>query len=96
MNALTPSQRAFLSSFFARVNARAFYLTGGSALAEFYLGHRLSQDMDLFTQDREAWLTIENDIKAAAEQIGATVDFIRAKEGNELHPGKLKSNLWLI
>jgi len=52
--------------------------------------------MDLFTQDREAWLTIENDIKAAAEQIGATVDFIRAKEGNELHPGKLKSNLWLI
>ncbi len=26
-----------------------FYLTGGTALAEFYLGHRLSFDLDLFT-----------------------------------------------
>ena len=28
-----------------------FYLTGGTALAEFYLEHRLSEDLDFFTED---------------------------------------------
>jgi len=28
-----------------------FYLTGGTALAEFYLGHRRSYDLDLFTAE---------------------------------------------
>ncbi len=90
MNALTPSQRAFLSKFFARLNARAFYLTGGGALAEFYLGHRASQDVDLFTQDREAWLAIEDDVRAVAEQLNVTLEFKPAKEGNELHRAILK------
>lgn len=27
-----------------------FYLTGGTALAEFYLGHRLSEDLDFFPE----------------------------------------------
>lgn len=90
MSVLTPLQRAFLSNFFARPNARAFYLTGGGALAEFYLGHRFSQDIDLFTQDRDAWQIIESDIRAAAAQIGAEVEFRAAKEGNELHRAILK------
>jgi len=30
-----------------------FYLTGGTALAEFYLKHRLSQDLDLFSEKAE-------------------------------------------
>jgi predicted nucleotidyltransferase component of viral defense system len=29
---------------------RDFYLTGGTALAEFYLGHRLSEDLDFFSE----------------------------------------------
>jgi len=29
-----------------------FYLTGGTALAEFYLGHRKSFDLDLFTAEK--------------------------------------------
>ena len=33
--------------------AKHFYLTGGTALAEFYLRHRLSEDIDLFTERRE-------------------------------------------
>lgn len=28
-----------------------FYLTGGTALAEFYLQHRLSEDLDFFSED---------------------------------------------
>lgn len=27
-----------------------FYLTGGTALAEYYLGHRLSEDLDFFSE----------------------------------------------
>ena len=32
---------------------KRFYLTGGTALAEFYLQHRLSEDIDLFTGKEE-------------------------------------------
>ncbi len=32
---------------------RRFYLTGGTALSEFYLKHRLSYDIDLFTEKQE-------------------------------------------
>src|SRR3989344_7262139 len=30
-----------------------FYLTGGTALAEFYLHHRLSEDLDFFIEEKE-------------------------------------------
>ena len=36
-----------------------FYLTGGTALSAFYLGHRLSQDMDFFTDAEEKMAPIE-------------------------------------
>ena len=32
---------------------KRFYLTGGTALAEFYLHHRFSEDIDLFTEEKE-------------------------------------------
>lgn len=32
---------------------KRFYLTGGTALSEFYLQHRLSYDIDLFTEKEE-------------------------------------------
>jgi len=32
---------------------KRFYLTGGTALSEFYLQHRLSYDIDLFTELQE-------------------------------------------
>ncbi len=85
MTVLTRAQRDFLSKFFTTETGRAFYLTGGGALAEFYLNHRLSQDMDIFTQDRTAWQRVEVDLTAAAEAIGATLDFRAAKPPNEMH-----------
>ncbi len=48
MNVLTPLQRDFLYSFFAQPVAAPFVLTGGTALAAFYLQHRRSEDIDLF------------------------------------------------
>lgn len=37
----------------------SFYLTGGTALSAFYLGHRLSEDMDFFTDAEEKMAPIE-------------------------------------
>ncbi len=73
MNALTRLQREFLSSFFARPSGKEFYLTGGVALSEFYLQHRLSQDLDLFTQSQAAFETSGDDLVAAAHEVGAEV-----------------------
>lgn len=48
---LTPLQRLVLTSFFHKgLGERGFYLTGGTALAEFYLHHRYSDDLDFFTR----------------------------------------------
>ena len=50
---LTPLQRTVLDAVFAEdVLAKSFYLTGGTALAAFYLFHRYSDDLDLFTHDQ--------------------------------------------
>lgn len=49
---LTEKQILFLNLY--RNNhflTKKFYLTGGTALAEFYLYHRLSEDFDFFTED---------------------------------------------
>lgn len=54
---------------------KQFYLTGGTALAEYYLRHRLSEDLDFFSETGidTLWLnTFANKIKTA---IGAsTID----------------------
>jgi Nucleotidyl transferase AbiEii toxin, Type IV TA system len=46
---LTSNQQEFLALFSELPDQSQFYLTGGTALAEYYLGHRLSYDLDLFT-----------------------------------------------
>jgi len=60
---LTPLQRQVLDVLFAEeVVARSFYLTGGTALAAFYLFHRYSDDLDLFTHDQPfevVWPTVQ-------------------------------------
>jgi hypothetical protein len=50
---LTALQRDFLTQFARLPDQDQFYLTGGTALAEYYLGHRLSYDLDLFTSQAE-------------------------------------------
>jgi hypothetical protein len=46
---LTPGQKTILHLLGRVPDIAHFYLTGGTALAEFYLGHRRSFDLDLFT-----------------------------------------------
>lgn len=46
---LTPYQIEILKLFFATEFAKTFFLTGGTALSAFYLAHRDSKDLDLFS-----------------------------------------------
>lgn len=51
---LTPKQLDFLELVQSQPQlTKRFYLTGGTALAEFYLQHRLSEDIDLFCEKEE-------------------------------------------
>lgn len=51
---LTPKQLEFLELVKVEQQiTKSFYLTGGTALAEFYLKHRLSEDLDFFTEEKE-------------------------------------------
>ncbi|MFZ8804638.1 MAG: nucleotidyl transferase AbiEii/AbiGii toxin family protein [Candidatus Calescibacterium sp.] len=45
-------QREILTIFSEIHDSKMFYLTGGTALAEFYLGHRKSFDLDIFTTEK--------------------------------------------
>lgn len=68
---LTELQIEFLEKFFAHENR--FFLTGGAALAGFYLHHRQTEDVDLFTLEDE----IEDGfrlVKKVAREMGASVE----------------------
>jgi hypothetical protein len=50
---LTDTQQRFLEGLFEPPrDAEPFYLSGGTALAAYYLNHRRSDDLDFFTRDR--------------------------------------------
>lgn len=54
MGELTQLQKKVLSALFNIADIRQyFYLTGGTALSVFYLRHRISDDLDLFTHSFE-------------------------------------------
>jgi predicted nucleotidyltransferase component of viral defense system len=72
---LSALQRDVLLAFFER--EQRFFLTGGSALGGFYLLHRYSDDLDLFTTDQEASGDAERALDAAATACGATVRSLR-------------------
>ncbi|HEY4723467.1 MAG TPA: nucleotidyl transferase AbiEii/AbiGii toxin family protein, partial [Anaerolineae bacterium] len=85
MSVLTRLQREFLSRFFASPSGKSFYFTGGAALSEYYLQHRLSLDLDLFTQSQSAFESSETDLIDAAREVGAeAVRFDLPKLGDGL------------
>lgn len=50
-NFLTPLQKKFLSSFQKSDLNKHYYWSGGTALSYFYLQHRLSEDLDFFSNE---------------------------------------------
>jgi hypothetical protein len=74
---LTPIQRAFLSAFAELADQSAFFLTGGTALTEFYLGHRLSFDLDLFTSEESLILPFSYQVQSLAERHRLDISVVR-------------------
>lgn len=73
-NGLDRLQRDLLKAFFAR--EQRFFLTGGAALVGYYLHHRETLDLDLFTTE-ENLDDGEAALLAAAKEIGGTVERLR-------------------
>lgn len=72
---LSQLQEDVLAAFFER--APGFFLTGGAALARFYLRHRETEDLDLFaTPDIEIGRGVQALIEAAAA-VGANARVLR-------------------
>ena len=68
---LTTKQLNFLE--LAQIQAsitRRFYLTGGTALAEFYLKHRISDDIDLFSEKEIEPTVVESFLKGISPKLG--------------------------
>ncbi|OGX39314.1 MAG: hypothetical protein A3G91_04805 [Omnitrophica WOR_2 bacterium RIFCSPLOWO2_12_FULL_50_9] len=53
MQLISPVQEKILQDFGKVKDSNQFYLTGGTALAYFYLNHRQSNDLDFFTSAEE-------------------------------------------
>ena len=74
---LTSVQRAFIARFAALPDQAQFYLAGGTALAEYYLGHRLSFDLDFFTGEAPLILPYSYQIEALGREGGLGVSVAR-------------------
>lgn len=74
---LTPIQQAALTLFATLPDQERFYLTGGTALAEFFLGHRLSFDLDLFTAEEALVVPFSRHLESAYLKRGWDVEVVR-------------------
>ncbi len=76
MKILTSRQQLFLKLFGKNTLARQFYLTGGTALAGFYLKHRYSEDLDFFSEQEVDPMAIQIFLKGVQGSLGfAKIDF---------------------
>ncbi len=67
---LTEDQQIVLKLFSQETSLNSFYLTGGTALAEYYLHHRDSDDLDFFTDSPIDTRSVEAFIKKIVEHLG--------------------------
>lgn len=74
---LEPLQKEFLALFASLPDQEQFYLTGGTALAEYYLGHRLSYDLDFFTGQAGLVVPMSFQIEQRCAGLGLDVTVIR-------------------
>src|SRR6266567_2083694 len=84
---LTPNQQLFLDAIAEnKILTKQYYLTGGTALSEFYLQHSLSEDLDLFS-DQEI---VEND---AVNKLQAILTRSRGRDYFDLYEIVLRKNI---
>ena len=70
---LTPDQQKFLA-YLGREKyfCENYYFTGGTPLAAFYLYHRLSEDIDLFSEEEIHLPSVRKFLKKIAKPLGIT------------------------
>ena len=78
METITKLQKTLLQVFSESPGGEHFYLTGGTALAYFYLKHRMSNDLDFFTSTAELIVPFSHSLE---ERLRATGMFIERKRG---------------
>lgn len=70
---LTDLQKRILSAFASNHFIRdKFYFSGGTVLAEYYLQHRLSEDLDFFTVDQIDYDQVNTLIQPSLKKYGLT------------------------
>ena len=80
---LTPFQQKALSIFKKTPLSKKFYLSGGTALSEFYLHHRLSEDLDFFTQEEIDLKDLQKFINLLTKKIG--IESVEFQQGFALN-----------
>lgn len=79
---LTSTQQRFLEAFFQDTDeSEPFYLSGGTALAGFYLHHRYSDDLDFFTRSESAVSGADLRVTRAAALTGLVVERVERRPG---------------
>lgn len=68
---LTKLQTEVLERFFSRT--QGYFLTGGAVLCGWDLGHRTTDDVDLFTASDDAMALGDGSVRAVAEETGCTL-----------------------
>ncbi|MBI4256536.1 nucleotidyl transferase AbiEii/AbiGii toxin family protein [Candidatus Uhrbacteria bacterium] len=68
---LTPLQQQVLALVNQAPELNHFYLSGGTALAAFYLHHRFSDDLDFFITEDPDPIAIEGGVKTISQIVGA-------------------------
>lgn len=81
MDILTPLQKSFIRRFSESPFQKSFFLTGGTALAAFYLHHRLSEDLDFFTENPEEVRRVIAWLPEAARELNLKLEIRRQSEG---------------
>jgi len=76
---ITELQREILHVFAAVPDASSFYLSGGTALADFFLAHRKSFDLDLFTAEEGLTLPFSRILEGALQR-SLSVNTVRRLE----------------
>lgn len=74
---LTSLQKEFMEILASLPDKEQFYLAGGTALAEYYLGHRLSFDLDYFTGTENLILPLSFQIENACQKKNLPLKVIR-------------------